>query len=390
MIIKKKRVLLLNWVMLDIGGIVTWSHQIIKGFNKLGWQADHYYCTRTGRFGCSETDFVPIGKKFKRGEKIPSKSLGFSSFEDIEYFNKIQDDYDFIIFVHPSPHPTKGNLSANGMENWKQLYFNAKIPVIVVFHDKKWRKTNSWFSEVVNNIDVVLAAQHNFIESVEDFASMRDLNLNPIVTDWLFFPLDTDKCGLDFQDFPREEKLCMLPQWIKWKNHRAILDVGDKIKIPIHFYNGGMEYHKIVWTPRCNKSIKVDWVEECYVNKESIHEYHGFISYEEVKKVYMQSVGSIDLTIRTYQNYTHHECSLYGCCLLCTEDCRIGPYNHIHDKEFWPVDIYNVEKSINDFISLPQSCKDEMRSLALIRTRENFECSKIASKIISIVETLNF
>ena len=75
--LEKKKVLLINWVLLDVGGITTWSHQIVKGFEKIGWQADHYYATRTGRFKCSELDFTPIGDKFKRGEKVPSRSLGF-------------------------------------------------------------------------------------------------------------------------------------------------------------------------------------------------------------------------------------------------------------------------------------------------------------------------
>lgn len=384
--LEKKKVLLINWVLLDVGGITTWSHQIVKGFEKIGWQADHYYATRTGRFKCSETDFTPIGDKFKRGEKVPSKSLGFKGTWNKEYYVQLLENYDYVIFIHASPHPTKGNLAAEGMSEWKDLYTLCNKPKVVIFHDKKWHKTNEWFTEVRDYIDVILAAQHNFIESVESYANLPG---KKILTDWLYFPIDTDGCAPSYPDVPREQRLCMMPQWIKWKNHSIILETENDIKIPIHFYNGGMEYHKLVWTSDWNSSIRVDWVEDCYVNKECKHEYHGFQSYNKIKETYKKSLGSIDMTMRTYQNYTHHECSLYGCILLCTEECRQGPYNHIFDGEYWPIDVADAAKSINDFVDLSESSKEEIRQKAFIRTKENFECAKIAEKINSIVENLN-
>jgi hypothetical protein len=382
--LEKKKVLLINWILLDVGGITTWGHQIVRGFQKIGWQADHYYATRTGRFKCSETEFTPIGDKFKRGEKIPSKSLGFKGAWNKEYYVQLLENYDYVIFIHPSPHPTKGNLAAEGMSEWKDLYTLCKKPKVVIFHDKKWHKTNEWFAEVHDEIDVILAAQHNFIESVQSYA---DLPGKKILTDWLYFPIDTDGCEC-IHPSKKEYRLGMFAQWIKWKNHIAILETGNDIKIPIHFYNGGMEYHKLVWTSDWNSAMRVDWVEDCYVTKENKHEYHGFQSYEKIKEIYKKTLGSIDLTTRSYQNYTHHEPSLYGSVLLCTEECRQGPYNHIYDGEYWPIDLADVTKSVNDFADLSEDSKYNIVLPAFNRTMENFACEKIATKINSIVENL--
>lgn len=388
--LSKKKVMLVNWPLLDVGGITTWSHQIIKGFNKLGWEAHHYYATRTGNLKCSETEFMPIGSKFRRGEKIPSKTIGFAGDSNVNYFKNLCLEYDYVLFVHPSPHPNKANLKAKNMEDWKRLYIECPVPRVVIFHDKKWRKTNEWFLDVVEDIEVVLAAQHNFIESVEDYSDSY-VDKRKIITDWLFFPMDVDNAVANkgYLNNLRKNKLCMMPQWIKWKNHNKILEVADQIKTPIHFYNGGMEYHKLCKLKMWSDSIRVDWVEDEYVNKEALHEYHGFVTYEEVLKQYQECLGSIDLTTRTYQNYTHHESSLYGCILMCTEDCRVGPYNHIHDGEYHPIDSSDISGSINKFVELPEDIKMQIRIKAFERTVNDFDCKKVAAKINSIVESLN-
>ena len=383
MILEKKKVLLINWPLLDVGGITTWNHQIIKGFQKIGWQADNYYATPTGTYKTSETEFIPIGGKFKRGEKIPSKTLGFFGDENIEKYKILVENYDYVIFVHPSPHPTKSNKADSRIISWQRLYKECNKPKVVVFHDKKWNKTNEWFKDVANYVDVVLAAQHNFIESTTEYSNLGN---KPILTDWLYFPLDVE--GINPFELEREQRLCMCPQWIKWKKHIELLKDAFGIVLPIHFYNGGMEYHKIVWTEPWNKSILIDWVEDTYVNKEAKHEYHGFKTYEDIKKVYKKSLGSIDLTTRTYQNYTHHECSLYGCVLLCTEECRQGPYNHIHDGEFWPIDMDDITGSINSFCDISEDSRRNIVLPAHLRTVENFDCRKIAMKINSLVESL--
>ncbi len=219
-----------------MGGITTWAHQIIKGFRNNGFEANHYYATRTGTFKCSETESIPIGNKYKRGEKIPSKSIGFVGEARIAEFRKLCDSYDYVIFIHPSPHPTKGNLAAKGMEDWRRLYSECPIPKVVIFHDKKWDRTNPWFKDVVDHVDVVLAAQHNFIDSVNTYANLS--TKKPILTDWLFFPIDMEHVGTARVKEPR---LVSAPQWIKWKNHDKLLEVADQIKLPIHLYNGGMQ-----------------------------------------------------------------------------------------------------------------------------------------------------
>lgn len=384
----KKKIMLLNFPLLDVGGIVTWSHQIQKGFAKLGFQADHYYCTPTGRFKSSTTEIMPIGGKFKRGEKIPSQTLGYHGQINVDHYWHIQKEYDYVIFIHPSPHPTKANKKDERIISWKNLYENCSIPKVVIFHDKKWHKTNKWFLEVHNHIDVILAAQHNFIESVNEYANKIRRGL-PIITDWLYFPIEIPNVDKEYMKYyTKENRLCMMPQWIKWKNHEKLLNVAKDIKIPIHFYNGGMEYHKIAKKDIWQEAIKTDWVEDEYINKDALHEYHGFVTYEIVKSVYTKSFGAIDLTTRTYQNYTHHESCLYGTPLLCTEECRQGPYNHIHDGEYWPIDMNDIAGSINNFWITNHNTKLEIAYNAAIRTRENFACEKIAKKINDIVETI--
>jgi len=288
--LEHKKVMLINWLLLDVGGITTWSHQIIKGFKNIGWEADHYYCTRTGRMKISEDTFTPIGIKYKRGEKVPSKTLGFKDDVDIRYYKKLLEEYDYVIFIHASPHPTKGNLNAKGMENWRKLYTLCNKPKVVIFHDKNWHKTNLWFLDVKEHIDVILAAQHNFIESVNHYADQAN---NKIITDWLYFPMEIPKFNYDSI---RSKKFCMLPQWIKWKNHHLLLEVADQVKYPIHFYNGGMQYHYIVKEDYWKEAINFDYVEEEEVNPDARHFYHGFVTYKKVKKIYQKYIASIDLT----------------------------------------------------------------------------------------------
>ena len=374
----KKKIAIFNFPLLDVGGITTWAINISKGFNKLGFSVDHFYCTPTGRFSCEENYFVPIGDKYQRGEKIPSQSIGYEGLDETWYHDFL-DNYDFVIFAHPSPHPTKGNLERSGIKDWQLLYKYCHIPNVVIFHDMKWHLTNEWLVDVKEYIDVILAAQHNFIDSVEFYAKQAS---KKIVTDWLFFPIDTNGCSIDFKN--QRDHLTMLSQWIKWKNHHLLLQEANDVKIPIYFYNGGMEYHKLCKTDIWN-NIRVDWVEDSYVNKEAKHEYFGFVHYNKVRQIYRESLGNIDLTTRTYQNYTHHECSLFGCVLLCTEECRQGPYNHIHDGEYWPIDINNIANSINKFVDVSEDEKANIRLKAFNRTKHDFECSQIANKINQII-----
>jgi hypothetical protein len=124
------------------------------------------------------------------------------------------------------------------------------------------------------------------------------------------------------------------------------------------------------------------------VNSEALHEYYGFVTCDHVYNVYERHMGSIDLTTRTYQNFTHHEGTLRGCAILCTEECRAGPYNHIHAGEYWLVDMDHIAGSLNAFCELDDDHKYNITRPAFERTMKDFSRQNIAQKIIQIVESL--
>jgi len=382
-IFEKKRVMLLNWPLLDVGGITTWADQIRKGFEQIGWVADHYYCTRTGRISVSEDRKTFIGRRYKRGEKLESKSLGFCGEERLDVYRDLIRQYDYVIFVHPSPHPTKGNLAQDGIEDWKNLFIECEKPKVVVFHDKKWHRTNKWFADVKDHIDICLADQNNFIDSVKEYASLN----RHIKYDWLHFPFEIPPKDKIFR--PRDKKFCMMAQWIKWKNHHLLFEELEDVLFPIHFYNGGMQYHYIVKRDEWKRAIFYDHVEEETINEDAIHEYHGFVTYDDVKEVYYDSMAAIDLTTRTYQNFTHHEPALYGSIICCTEACREGPYNHIPDNHYWSVDMNYIAESLNELMKDEnKNLREDIRNRAYDYVAEHFDCRKIAQKINNIVSTL--
>ena len=61
--------------------------------------------------------------------------------------------------------------------------------------------------------------------------SLNQVLLSGIYIDWLFFPLDVpDNQPSD----KREDYICMMPQWIKWKNHHKVKEVLKKLLIKTH------------------------------------------------------------------------------------------------------------------------------------------------------------
>jgi hypothetical protein len=215
----------------DVGGIITWNREIQKGFHRLGVETMLFYATATETYGCDpEHDVLK-----ERYTQLAGYHLSYTN-KNIKQTLAILNSFDAVMFTKSSPHPTKDNMAKKDIENWKLLYTDVFVPKIVVFHDAMWRKTNEWSADVADRVDICIAAQKKFMDSVNNYPA------NNAIKYWDFFPMDFEP--IDKLDLRKGANFGMVAtQWIKWKNHHKLLPKLPNIKMPLKIFGAGMEWH---------------------------------------------------------------------------------------------------------------------------------------------------
>ena len=290
---------LVHWPLNNLGGILTWIREIKFGLQALGHEVE-VVCP---------ADYHPKQEtmaedSYERGVPACRVTPIVSDAELKQTMGEL-NSADLVIFCHPSPHPTKAQLSKFDGRRWMQVYVQLRVPRLVVFHDNNWEKTNAWFKDVSLYVPSVLAAQHIFMESVEKYPTNH--------RDWSFFPI---RCP-EKKDFPRCGGL-MATQWLRWKRHREFMDKVPALSefCPFDLYNGGIEY----WY------LRKEEIWQNHIGEDTVVQYKGVVPHGQIIEAMQQAKLCVDFSKRGYTNYTHWEPLLCGAHSMVHEDVLLNRY----------------------------------------------------------------
>lgn len=369
------KIALVNFPLLDIGGITTWDEAIEIGYKRCGHEVQRFYAISGSKYSCKEDKKAFIGKKYRRGEKLPAKVLSYNEKKinkSVEKLNK----FDVVHFIHPSPHPTKGQMSINNPLGWLEFYIQVKAKKIVTMHDAYWDKTNKWFILARDYIDLLVASQLPHYKAVCRYPTVAQKM-------WSYFPIDVE--GVKLSKRSKAKFGMVAHQWIKWKNHHKIIKALKGFdKCPVLLYAGGQEYHNLLSSGDLQGFVGENQVEEENYG-ESPHIYYGYIKHEKLTEVYSEALFSIDGSQRGYNNYTHFEPMLYGAISFVHEDVINGEHNTLPEDCVVVYNWENLQEKIEHLIENPKKY-DGMRKSAHDFIVENFACESVASTILENLE----
>lgn len=338
--VRAMKIALVNWPINDVGGINTWCINFQKGLRDLGYRIQHFYATHQQRFAC-RPDQDQVKKRFTllAGEHL--------SYHPAELKKTIQrlNEFDLIIFIHASPHPVKGFTSCPHHLNWKQLYAGTQPFKAVVFHDAKWHKTNPWFVDVAQHVDLCIAAQRLFMEQMEQYPCPRKI--------WECFPLDLESRG-HLQIVPLNERIkrfIVATQWIGWKNHRKFLPHLPELDYPVDIYGNGIEYCFLQKDGTIEKYIGLDKVAGVKHDPKNPHVVHGYVPYDTVLQAMAQRPVSVDLSTRGYTNMSHWEPLTVGTLSVMTRQTYANEFNMIPRDCCEEFDLANAAEDLNGIMA---------------------------------------
>jgi hypothetical protein len=372
------KIALVDFPLLDVGGITTWNDAIKVGYEANGHQVNRYYATPQSSFTCNLESIVFIGDKTKRGMKLPAEHLSYNS-KYIESTLETLKGFDLIHFIHPSPHPTKSNLAHEDMLGWLELYKVEGPKKITTMHDVNWEKTNEWFVYASPHLDLVIASQQPHWEAVQNYPTTADKM-------WSYFPMKIDEKHLNSITMsPKKRHVGMVAhQWIKWKHHEKIIKALDGVNSEMHFYAGGQQYHEMLKLGDLQKFIRDDYVGgETFENEQPMpHSYFGFIEHDKLVVEYGRNLFSIDGSTKGYNNYTHVEPMLYGCISMVHENVLAGSLNCIPEDACVSYTWDNLVEQIEWIKANPKKVST-IRKKAYEFITSNYECGAVAKKILS-------
>jgi hypothetical protein len=368
------KIAMLNWVINDAGGINTYGEMLLKGLQKLGYQVPLFHCTPGVRYGCDPNKKVRVS----RHDILPGHFLSFND-KHIKQSIETLNQFDHLIFLHSSPHPTKENLNNPNIVNWIDFYVSTKATKTVIFHDANWAKTNKWFEEVAPFVDLLVSAQKKFRHSAEAYPATCEKY-------WDYFPMDLQFATQIRDSQPKKRFGMMVMQWIKWKKHAEFLPQLPQVNVPMKIFNLGMEFWKLRKEGMVQQYINKNFYHKEDWNPQSIHNYYGFYSYDALCNEYAKALFSIDTSQRGYMNYTHFEGLAFDCIpfiekksfadqdMMLPEDCSVI------------FDLPTAYQSINDFVADNQARKQKV--LAGRKFVQNFACEAVAGRLVQKLKNL--
>lgn len=349
-------IVIVHFPINDAGGIHSWGENIVKGFTRLGHDVTFVHTSNQTRMKVdSEKTLYTSRYSTLPGEFIPWWDVDLNGF-------------DFVLFLHPAPHPTAAYLNRPDPTGWMRLYRETKIPKIAVFHDEKWRQTNDWISEV--EPDLVLAAQHRFLPAAVDYAGEDRVY-------WDYFPLDIqpEQYHEDHEPFGY-----VGTQWLQWKGHKAFIPMLPHVETPIKFYGSGIQYSYLAADGTIERYFAADHYAG-WRHGEG-HEYFGFRPYEEALAAMRSATFSIDLSTRGYTNMTHWEPLMFGTISMMERRVFEDQYNEIPEECLWVYDFSDLPGEISrlmeaDRVSIARAGRDFIERTS--------RCEDVAQRIIDRV-----
>lgn len=305
------KIKLVHWPINNIGGILTWIREVKWGFQQFGHEVE-VVCP---------ADYHPRPETMAKDsydKGVPACNVWpIVSDTELNKTMAMLNSADFVLFCHPSPHPTKDQRRkvADGLR-WKQVYERLTVPRLVVFHDNNWQKTNAWFADVSEHVPAIMAAQHIFMESVEKYPTTTRF--------WSYFPIRVPEGPINQV---RAGGL-MATQWLRWKRHREFMEKLAELQAvtTFDFYNGGIEY----WYLRKEEPFQ-KYVGDIGDPEEQIIQYRGPVPHEEIVTAMQRALFCVDYSKRGYTNYTHWEPLLFGAYSFTHEDVIANPYCELPD-----------------------------------------------------------
>lgn len=362
---------IVHWVVNDVGGINSWTENIIEGLRRLGHTVQLYYGTHQRKLGTHPTQKVP---RSRRWHLLPALTLSYAP-DMVKKSVDTLNDYDLIIFAHPSPHPTKGNTQADHARGWQSFYNDTHPFRISVFHDRHWDRTNEWIHEVVDKVDYAHAAQHHFIESVEAFAT-----LGQIERDWGYFPLVLPK------EMPgntkRERKWIIATQWLALKNHRYLVPYLLDLKLPLDSYGSGQTYHNLL--PQMKNVYREDHHQDevMYYNPDSLHIHYGHTEYRKVIEAMSKVWFSLDLSIQGMTNMTHWEPMTAGAISVMEQRVLEDKYCEIPEDCCLTVSLDELIDDMNMIGKMPRETLQRRQQNAW-KFIQRCDCKTVAQKLLT-------
>ena len=364
----KLRIGMVTWPLNDVGGINSWAKNFMVGIRALGHYIDLFYATPQTRFGCHPTEEITKS----RYTLLAATHLSYRA-EFLKLTLETLNSYDLLFMLHPSPHPTRAVKAKPGYANWTELYRGVQCPIVVVFHDANWQKTNSWFSEVSEHVGAALAAQKLFLPSVMDYPS-------DCPKSWEYFPLNLDMAHRVRQP-TRKVRVVLGTQWLKWKNHHKLLPHLLKIRCPVELYGNGQEYYTLRNNGVLPRAVRLDKTQNKNYNKRSKHTFHGFVPYDELLTALGSSLASIDLSTKGYTNMTHWEPLTTGTVSLIERRVVNHPDNQIPPDCCVAYDLDSAAEDINRLIT------DKILIERVVQAADKFipvcGCARVARRILT-------
>lgn len=349
-----KRVACVTWLMNDIGGVSSWTENFLEGLRRLGQEAPLFYCTHQRTLNCD------LHKKVLRSggryHLLPARHLSYV--HDIKYSLEVLRQFNTVIFLHPSPHPTKEHLLRADGNKWREIYRGLRgwSCRVVVFHDKKWEDNNWWFVEVKEDVDVLIAAQKRFLSSVKRYPA-------DIPKLWSYFPLDLQRMKR-FHSETKEKYGVLATQWLSFKNHKIFVPLLPEIRVPMRVFGDGIVRSNM------NRDGKMTPFEN------GIHSYEGFTDYQELQKIVAKARLSIDLSRDTCTNMTHWEPLALRTPSLMEKTTAEDPHNQI------PVDCveeYELSSVVERINSFQENAEKTDRAWDFV---QRCDCVKVAENIL--------
>jgi hypothetical protein len=362
------KIAIVTWLLNDIGGINSWTENIIKGFTQLGHKVQLYYSTHQNSLACKPDAKVPRSRRF---HLLPAQHLSYRS--NLGQAIKTLNGYDLILFAHPSPHPTKACTGLPCERHWQMFYTHTKPFKISVFHDRHWDRSNPWMAEVRDHVNYVHAAQHHFVEAVERFT------LGKIPHNWGVFPLSLPKVCPSNVD--RARRFIVATQWLAIKKHKELLPIMPKLKIPVHSYGSGQTYHKLL--PQMQQVCREDHHQDQVLvyNKTSRHIHYGHTEYRQLLAEMARAWFAVDLSIQGMTNMTHWEPLTVGTISIMENRVQADKYCEIPADCCLTVGLETLLDDLNKIAITPTSelLSIQQRAWKFI---QRCESSKVAAKLL--------
>ncbi len=364
------KIAVVTWIINDVGGINSWTENFLLGLRRLGHNPQLFYGSHQNRLNCNPDKKV---MRSRRWHLLPSKHLSYNLTHLKSSINTL-NEFDLIVFAHPSPHPTKSNIeNVSEPRAWQSFYTETHPLKISIFHDRHWDRSNKWIEEVKNSIDYVYAAQHHFLEAVKKFAG-KDVNCG-----WGMFPLVITEGLSGIKS--KHRRFILATQWLALKNHRFLLPHLDKLKIPLHSYGSGQTYHTLL--PVMREKYREDHHQDevLYYNSKSKHVHWGHTEYRKVLRKMRRSWFSLDLSVQGMTNMTHWEPLSVGTISVLENRVVEDSFCEIPKDCCISFDLDNILEELNTIALTPLTKLKKTREKAW-KFVQKCECSVVAKSIL--------